>query len=333
MRYLLTLNIIQRACLAIGDEDKPSWFFIREIAGFLRRGFVHLYMIKNDHVQALEAINDPILKEDLAKDPRSLRDLLLIINHVSCIERSREILERARDFRISAADAIRLAAALNLDVDGIVSLEPKDFVHHPPDLEEIAREGKGYVLVERVENLDRVEGEDEVRILVTTPYTFIEEICTSINLAGGESSSQDDSSSAEEDEACDSQLVDVSQFAVVAWELILDQDRVRQVFVEIEDQFGYRRSYKSEGVAGEIDSILLAIDQCVKQLVSLPKFYLHYTVTSAQGIPSPVKVEIGLLYDNKIFMGIDSGSSTLNCTIDAYVSALNKVLRYSACSE
>ena len=78
-----------------------------------------------------------------------------------------------------------------------------------------------------------------------------------------------------------------------------------------------------------IDAVFFAVNKCIWQFTSLPACHLHYTVTSAQGIPGPVEVEIGLLYLNKIFLGTKSGDSTIRCTTEAYIQAMNRVIRYS----
>ena len=331
MRYLLTLNIIQKACLAGGDVDRPAWFFICEIARLLRRGLIRLYMIKNDHIQALVFLQNPIFREDLERSPRLLRDLIFITNHVSVIEDSREIVERARLLKISASDAMRITAAVMLNADGIISMEPQDFVYYYPDREELGRYGRCDALVDRNENIESGE-EDEIRMLVMAPYAFIESIPDEIKQAIGypRIDREDD---LEEANQFSESIIDVTQVAVVDWQLSTGQSSERNIFIELENQFGNRTFYEQVSFSGEIDAMFMAINECVQQFIPLPRFHLHYTVTSAQGIPGPVKIEVGLMYLNRIFMGTESGDSTIDCTVRAYIQALNKVLRYSGCSE
>lgn len=335
-RYLLTLNTIQSACLAGGEDNRSIWFCIRGISRFLRRDFIHLYMVRRDYDQAVDFLRDPIFRDRLRSNPTLLRDLKFMVDSVYVIENDCGIVDIATDFSFLCMDAIRMAATLVSGLDGILTLEPLDFVDNPADSDVMREHGEASVSVGSLENID--SGTDHIRILVTSPFVLVRKIYDQIGAV-----IDDDFSDADESEADNSVSVNVTRLRLSHWSLDIDQTGLRKIYIELEDQFGIKQHFdesaSDEDFAsavpslGEIDSIFLAINKCAGKFTQLPNFYLSYTVTSAQGVPSPVKVEIGLTYLGGNFLGVCSGNSTIGCTASAYLKALNKVLWYKECGQ
>ena len=323
-RYLIALNLFQKACLAGGGRGQPYGHYMRKLAQYIRRNFIRVFMYEPDYKSALEYLNDPYIRDFLEESPKLLRDIDYILHNVHRYDKTRALIERARCYSsILGADSLRLATALSLSVDGIVSLEPEDFIQRPAELE-LIRPGRGHIFVETNENLDG--GEEEITIFVATPYSFILEIEEHIANISSDNSDLDQTTIENTRVASDR----LSQIQIDDWSLSASKAGVQRASVTLKHRSGkFATYYLCESGIGEIDSLLIAINRCVEQLVELPAFHLSYTVNSAQGIPSPVQVEIGLSYFNRLFTGCSRGSSTNECTISAYIQALNKVLSYS----
>lgn len=337
-RYLLTLNNIQSACLAGGEDNRSIWFCISGISRFVRRDLIHLYMVRRDYDQALDFLRDPIFRDRLRSNSRLLRDLQFVVDSIYIIENDREIVDIATDLHFRCMDAIRMAASLTAGLDGIVTLEPLDFVDNPLDSEEMRAHGEAAVLIGELENIE--SGIDPVRVFVTSPFVLVENIYKQIGAAF-----DDDFDIHDEPDINNDTSVAFTRLRLSHWNLIMGQEGLERICVELEDQFGVRQYFDSSesdeptlseqlmSSLGEVDALFLVINACAEQFVKLPDFYLSYTVTSAQGVPSPVKVEIGLIYLGGTFSGVCSGNSTIECTASAYLKALNKVLWYRECGQ
>lgn len=329
-RYLLALNLFQKTCLAGGGRGQPYGHYMRKLAQYIRRNFIRVFMYESDFKAAIDCLNDPYNREHLEESPQVLRDITYVLRNVRRYGRSRALIERARCYSsLLGADSLRLSAALFLSVDGIVSLEPEDFVQRPGDLE-VIRTGRGHIFAETDEDLDG--GEEEITIFVTTPYSFLLEIEEHISNISSDHTALDVIKSSYSPSA----LERLSLIYVDDWSLTTGVSGVVRASVTLKHRDGRSASYsigssemREFDSLGEIDSLLIAINRCTEQLAELPAFHLSYTVHSAQGIPSPAQVEIGLSFLNRLFTGCCKGSSTNECTINAYMQALNKVLCYS----
>ena len=72
---------------------------------------------------------------DLESFQQLLDDLEFVLGNVLIVEMDRGLVDYARSFsRLLSMDSFRLAAAVLLDVDGIVSMEPEDFVQDPDEI-------------------------------------------------------------------------------------------------------------------------------------------------------------------------------------------------------
>ncbi|MGF1461474.1 MAG: hypothetical protein ACFBSG_20910 [Leptolyngbyaceae cyanobacterium] len=323
-RYLLALNLFQKTCLAGGGGGQPYGYYMQRLAQYIRRNFIRVFMYEPDYKAALDCLNDPYNREHLEEFPQVLRDITYVLRNVRRYGRSRALIERARCYSsLLGADSLRLSAALFLSVDGIVSLEPEDFVQRPGDLD-VVRTGRGCIFAEIDEDLDG--GEEEITIFVATPYSFLLEVEEHISQITSENAVLGNSRSVT------AQVISgrISQLYIDDWSLQTGQTGVLYVSVTLKHRDGRAANMSLRNTeVGEIDSLLIAINRCIEQLTELPAFHLSYTVHSAQGIPSPAQVEIGLSYLNRLFTGCCKGNSTNECTINAYMQALNKVLIYS----
>lgn len=325
-RYLLALNLFQKTCLAGDGGGQPYGHYMRQLAQYIRRNFIRVFMYESDYKTAIDCLNDPYNREHLEDSPQVLRDIAYVLRNVRRYGKSRALIERARCYSsLLGADSLRLSAAIFLSVDGIVSLEPEDFVQRPGDLEIIRRKGRGHIFAETDESLDGGENE-EITIFVATPYSFLLEIEEHI------SNISSDNAELENSKTAYSQVISdrLSQVYIDDWSLETGRSGIAKASVTLKHRDGRTASCSLQNPdIGEIDSLLIAINRCTEQLAELPAFHLSYTLNSAQGIPSPAQVEIGLSYFNRLFTGCCKGNSTNECTINAYMQALNKVLCYS----
>ena len=323
-RYLLALNLFQKTCLAGGGDERPYEYYMQKLAEYIRRNFIRVYMYEPDYRSAIDYLYDPYIREHLEKFPDLLRDTHYVLSNVRQYKKSRDLVDRARCYSsLLGADALRLAAALALAIDGIVSFEPADFIQRAEDKEAIIS-GRGDIFVEENQNIEGFE--DVITVFVATPYSFLLEIDDHVNVL-----SQDNADLEQQRiEGEVNKSSKLEQICVEDWNLLTGKSGVKSVSVSLRSKDG-RVAHKNVVGSdfGEIDSLLAVINECANELIQLPSFHLSYTVNSAQGIPSPVQVEIGLSFFNRLLTGSCRGDSTNECTINAYMQALNKVLVYS----
>lgn len=320
-RYLLALNIFQKACLNFGSNLFSH--YLGKLAQYIRRGFIKVYMVEHDHQEALEWFNDPLLRKDIEQNATLARDLQYVLNNTAVYRRDSELIERARCYStILGMDSLRLASALIQGLDGIITLEPDDFIQRPEDIDLVCI-GQGCLFVEHVENLDEQE-EDDIEVFVTTPSSFIIKMDNYLQeIAGGDLYISND-----ETNICS--IVDSQPIVLLQdWRLTISNQGLESLAVSLKNQAGKEVNRQVKPNTGEVDSLFLEINKCTRELAFLPDFHVSYTVASAEGVPSPIEVEVGLSYLNKLFIGWKTGSSTLGCTLEAYLEALNKVLAYS----
>ncbi len=319
-RYLVALNIFQRACLIGGDRSSPDSFYIRKIARYLRQGCIRLYMLKDDYEAAWRWLHRPSMRIDLESFPQLLNDLEFVLDNVLIVAMERELVDYARSFStLLSMDSFRLAAAVLLDVDGIVSMEPEDFVQDPDDIQMISHNGKGHVFVQYAE--DENEERHSATIFVATPYSFLLEIDRFFP----------EDREGYESESCGLNLESSGcsiKLRLQDWSISSGMSGVYSVSIVLSHCI---ESYSYESTTletGEIDSLFTGINHCARQLVTVPKFHMSYTA-AAQGFPAPATVEVGLSYLNRSFRSIKVGDSALNAALEAYIEALNCVLNYS----
>ena len=323
-RYLLALNLFQKTCLAGGGDERPYEYYMQNLAKHIRRNFIRVYMYEPDYKSTIDYLNDLYIREHLDKFPNLLRDINYVLGNVRLYRKNRDLVDRARCYSsLLGADAFRLAAALSLAVDGIVSFEPADFIQRPEDLE-VTRRGRGNIFVEQSQDIEGCE--DVITIFVATPYSFLLEIDEYVNAI-----SQDNAELEQQRLVCEVSISSkLEQICIEDWSLLTGKSGVKSVSISLRSKDGrIAHGMRAESELGEIDSLLELINECANELIDLPSFHLSYTVNSAQGIPSPVQVEIGLSFLNRLFTGSCQGDSTNECTIKAYMQALNKVLVYS----
>lgn len=322
-RYLVALNIFQRACLIGGDRSSPDSFYIREIARYVRHGCIRLYMLKDDYELAWQWLHRPIMRVDLESFPLLLNELGFVLSNVWTIPMERELVDYARSFStLLSMDSFRLAASVLLGVDGIVSMEPEDFVQAPDDIQIIRREGRGNVFVQYSEN---ETGERHSNTMfVATPYSFLLEIDRLFPKNTGEVRG--------DPEVCtlslESSIMCSIKLRLQDWSISSSKQGICSVSVVLSHCI---ESYSYEATAlatGEIDSLFGAINHCARQLVTVPQFHMSYTAT-AQGFPGPATVKVGLSYLDRSFHAVKVDDSALNAALEAYVEALNCVLNYS----
>lgn len=319
-RYLVALNIFQRACLIGGDRSSPDSFYIRKIARYLRRGCIRLYMLRDDYEAACRWLHRPTIRVDLESFQLLLEDLEFVLGNVLIVAMERGLVDYARSFStLLSMDSFRLAAAVLLDVDGIVSMEPEDFVQDPDDMQMIGRAGKGDVFVQYAE--DEFGERHSATIFVSTPYSFLLEIDRLFpeDIEVGET------------EAC---AVSLDLFGCLIklhlqdWSISSGKHGVRSVSVVLShcvESYSYETPVLD---TGEIDSLFGAINHCARQLVTVPQFHMSYAAT-AQGFPGPANVRVILSYLDKSFHAVRVDDSALNAALEAYLEALNCVLNYS----
>lgn len=321
-RYLVALNIFQRACLIGGDRSSPDSFYIRKIARYLRQGFIRLYMLRDDYEAARRWLHRPTIRIDLESFQQLLDDLEFVLGNVLIVAMERGLVDYARSFStLLSMDSFRLAAAVLLDVDGIVSMEPEDFVQDPDDIEVISREGRGNVFVQYSEN--EIGERHDNTMFVATPYSFLLEIDrlfpeNLVRVVG-------------DSEGCSLNLGSSRcsiKLRLQDWLISSGKQGVRAVSVVLShciESYSYEATTAEKG---EIDSLFEAINHCARQLVIVPQFHMSYTAT-AQGFPGPATVEVGLSYLDRSFRAVKVDDSALNAALEAYVEALNCVLNYS----
>ena len=320
-RYLIALDIFQKACLTGSEQTSPGSFYMRSFARYLRQGYIRLYMIKHDFESALGWLNNPDIRVDLEKSREIFYDIKFVLDNVYVIEVERDLLSNARQFStLLSTDALRLAASSLLDVDGIVSMDPLDFVQDSSDIKELSQKGKAWIVVDDAE--DEEGNQQPVTMFVATPYSFLLELDRLIGETAGVHIS-DEKSPLDEAEH------HAIKLRLQSWSVTVSEDGTEALSVTLSssnDSYTYEASDLSLDL---ISSLCLAIDHCARILTDLPEFHVSYTVLSSQGLPGTVRAEIGLSYFGKTFLAKSSGNSTIGCILEAYVNSLNQVLSHS----
>lgn len=329
-RYLIALNIFQRAFLNGVDERSPDSFYLRSVAQFIRRRIIRLYMLRDDYENARNWLNRPILRDNLAqKAPALLSDLEYVLRNVFVKEMEVELYDYARSFStLLSMDSLRLAAASLLKVDGIVSMEPEDFVQDSDDIKEIRKHGKGFIFLENAESEDG--SRDRIYIFVATPYSFLIQLDNDFGEESFACNSIDGNSESFRENNC-------PKLNLHDWGLTTGMRGITAISLTLSYCAYFHTHRQLIPKTGEVDSLFLAINSCARALLQqdvrepnyLPEFHTSYTSTSAQGLPGLINVEVGLSYLDRNFQASRSGKSTLDCTLNVYIDALNKVIQYA----
>jgi len=215
-------------------------------------------------------------------------------------------------------DAIRLACALDANVDAIVTWEPNQFIANARDQNSIWQHGYFDRTFESILADDGSPCIHSIRVFSVS--AFLLEISETRELSNASNFSE----TVEESLApCTFELE----------HLILQSADHHQATVVVCSPQGRKIQETATG-STPCDALYRAIDRCVDQCVLLPSRHLvHYTVPGTiGGADSPIEVKINIECDRRMFEASASHSNVIRAFGGAYINAINDIcncLRFS----
>ncbi|MCC0179364.1 hypothetical protein I4641_20595 [Waterburya agarophytonicola K14] len=299
--FLITSNVFHNG---LGKHNVPWSYYAEQFLKLIGIEGINWYISELDFILAFEIPE----RLGLLGDKTCQKACLNIREKLKICPVDQEILEEARFYNLNFFDSIRLACAIDRNLDGIVTWEPELFSQNLEDSQQIQKENHGLIKTRAVHDEDNQLTYERIWVFGVSRFL----LCL------------DDFSNG--DLLKDKQQL--TKFVLEKVEVIIGEKITATIIIR-----NFEEDSTQETAEGNspIDALQKAIDRGINKYVLIPErhlSYFHIPATILQGADGIVEVVIRTECGNLSFEKSSENQNIFQAAGDAYIKTINSICDY-----